>query len=134
MQAKENKIISEFSLYSSWEEKYEHLIEIGEEIPLIKSSKKTPDYLIRGCQSNVWLDCEKREGRLYFYADSDALISKGLAALIIQLFSGSTALEIVNYKNTLFEKIQLNQHLSMTRANGLLMMIKKIQNYAKKNL
>lgn len=134
MQAKENKIISEFSLYSSWEEKYEHLIEIGEEIPLIKSSKKTPDYLIRGCQSNVWLDCEKRAGRLYFYADSDALISKGLVALIIQLFSGSTALEIVNYKNTLFEKIQLNQHLSMTRANGLLMMIKKIQNYAKKNL
>ena len=134
MQAKENKIISEFSLYSSWEEKYEHLIEIGKEIPLIKSSKKTPDYLIQGCQSNVWLDCEKKEGRLYFSADSDALISKGLAALIIQLFSGSTALEIVNYKNTLFEKIQLNQHLSMTRANGLLMMIKKIQNYAKKNL
>ena len=134
MQTKENKIISEFSLYSSWEEKYEHLIEIGEEIPLIKSDKKTPDYLIQGCQSNVWLDCEKRKERLYFYADSDALISKGLVALIIQLFSGSTALEIVNYQNTLFEKIQLKQHLSMTRANGLLMMIKKIKNYAKKNL
>ena len=134
MQTRENKIISEFSLYNSWEEKYEHLIEIGSEIPLIESDKKTSDYLIQGCQSNVWLDCKKRDGRLYFYADSDALISKGLVALIIQLFSGSTASEIVNYKNTLFEKIQLNQHLSMTRANGLLMMIRKIQNYAKQNL
>ena len=134
MQTRENKIISEFSLYNSWEEKYEHLIEIGSEIPLIEADKKTPDYLIQGCQSNVWLDCKKRDGRLYFYADSDALISKGLVALIIQLFSGSTASEIVNYKNTLFEKIQLNQHLSMTRANGLLMMIRKIQNYAKQNL
>ena len=107
---------------------------MGGDIPLIKAEKKTAAHLINGCQSQVWLDCEKRDDRLYFYGDSDALISKGLAALIIKLFSGGTALEILNYNNSVFEKIKLNQHLSMTRSNGLVMMIKQIKKYAQKNI
>ena len=134
MRLNEDEIIADFALCGTWEEKYEHLIELGSDIPLIKAEKKTAAHLINGCQSQVWLDCEKRDDRLYFYGDSDALISKGLAALIIKLFSGGTALEILNYNNSVFEKIKLNQHLSMTRSNGLVMMIKQIKKYAQKNI
>ena len=134
MRLNEDEIIADFALCDTWEEKYEHLIELGGDIPLIKAEKKTTAHLINGCQSQVWLDCEKRDDRLYFYGDSDALISKGLAALIIKLFSGGTALEILNYNNSVFEKIKLNQHLSMTRSNGLVMMIKQIKKYAQKNI
>ena len=134
MRLNEDKIIADFALCNTWEEKYEHLIDLGGDIPLIPAEKKTPLNLIHGCQSRVWLDCEKRDDRLYFYGDSDALISKGLAALIIKLFSGGTALEILNYNNSVFEKIKLNQHLSMTRSNGLVMMIKQIKKYAQKNI
>ena len=134
MQINEDKIVDDFALFNTWEEKYEYLIELGGDIALIRPEKKTPEHLIHGCQSRVWLDCEKRGGRLYFYGDSDALISRGLVALIIKLFSGSKPLEIVKYNNGVFEKIKLNQHLSMTRLNGLIMMIKQIKKYAQKNL
>tara|TARA_B100000902_G_scaffold397767_1_gene462506 strand:- start:300 stop:704 length:405 start_codon:yes stop_codon:yes gene_type:complete len=134
MQLNEEKIVADFALFNTWEEKYEYLIELGGDISLIQPEKKTPENLIHGCQSQVWLDCEKRDDRLYFYGDSDALISKGLVALIIKLFSGSTALEILNSNNVVFDKIQLNQHLSMTRSNGLVMMIKQIKKYAQKNI
>ena len=134
MQLNEDKIVADFALFNTWEEKYEHLIELGGDIDLINPEKKKDEYLIHGCQSQVWLDYENRDGRLYFYGDSDALISKGLVALIIKLFSGGTPLEIVNYNNGVFERIQLNQHLSMTRSNGLIMMIKQIKKYAQKHL
>ena len=134
MQLNENKIVADFALFSTWEEKYEHIIELGGDIDLISPEKRVDEYLVRGCQSQVWLDYKNRDGRLYFYGDSDALISKGLVALIIKLFSGGTPLEIVNYNNEVFEKIQLNQHLSMTRSNGLIMMIKQIKKYAQKHL
>ena len=122
----EEKLILNFSLFNNWEEKYEYLIELGEDICFIDPDKKTSKYLIQGCQSKVWLDFEFKNDKLYFYGDSDALISKGLVALIIELYSGNSPKEILTHQDNFFEKINLKEHLSMTRSNGLNMMIKKI--------
>ena len=128
------QIINEFEFLNSWEEKYEHLISIGMEMHSLKDNLKTDSNLIRGCQSKVWLMCEYDVGKLYFYADSDALITKGIVALIVRLYSNSTPKEILDEEIDVFSNIGLHKHLSMNRANGLNIMLQTIQKYALKYL
>ena len=123
-------IIADFSLFPSWEEKYEHLISLGRELAPLKKTYKTDAYLIRGCQSRVWLACKYSNGKLCFYGDSDALITKGIVALIIKIYSLSSPKEIIENDIDVFSEIGLDEHLSMTRANGLKSMLKAIKNYA----
>ena len=124
-------LITDFELLSSWEEKYEHLISLGNNIPIFEGIK-AEGYLIRGCQSKVWLACKYKNGKLYFYGDSDALITRGIVALIIEIYSNSRPEEIINEKVDFFRTIGLQEHLSMTRANGLNIMLKTINKYALK--
>ena len=127
-----SNIIADFELLSDWEEKYRFVIELGQELESLEQNVKIDQNLIRGCQSKVWLVCKYDEKKLYFYGDSEALITKGIVSLIIKLFSGRSAKEILedNLEKTL-NTIGLSSHLSMQRANGLLMMIKSIKNYAR---
>lgn len=127
-QAKE--IIDGFSFFTSWEEKYEYLIGLGKEMSPLNPKFKHDNYLIHGCQSKVWLYCEKKNQKLYFYGDSDALITRGIVAIIIQLYSGLSKKEIATQNDDVFEIIGLRNHLSMTRANGLNLMINKIKHFA----
>jgi cysteine desulfuration protein SufE len=124
------KIIKSFAFLNTWEEKYEYLIDLGREMETIDPIFKNDNHLIHGCQSKVWLYCEKKNENLYFYGDSDALITKGIVAIIIQLYSGLTTKEIAAHNNDVFEIIGLRNHLSMTRANGLNLMIDKIKQFA----
>jgi len=123
----EQEIIEEFSMYDDWMGKYEHIIELGKTLPLIEEKYKTDDRLIKGCQSRVWLHSEIKNGKIAFTADSDAIITKGLVALVIRVLSGNTPDEIVNAKMDFIDKIGLKQHLSPTRANGLVNMIKQMK-------
>ena len=127
-QAKE--IIDNFSFFTSWEEKYEYLIDLGKEMSPLDTKFKHDNHLIHGCQSKVWLYCEKKNQKLYFYGDSDALITRGIVAIIIQLYSGLSKKEIATQNDDVFEIIGLRDHLSMTRANGLNLMISKIKHFA----
>ncbi len=132
LRSRTSKIIDDFNFFNSWEEKYEHIIELGKSLPELSESLKTEVALIKGCQSKVWMHCEYKNKKLYFYADSDALISKGLVALIINLYSGLSAEDILDESVDFLKQIGLQEHLSMTRSNGLNMMLKKIRNYGKK--
>ena len=123
----ENEIIEEFSIFDDWMGKYEHIIEQGRSLPLIAEKYKTDDRLIKGCQSKVWLHSEVKDGKIFYSADSDAIITKGLVALVIRVLSGHTPDEIVNAKMEFVEKIGLKEHLSPTRANGLVNMIKQMK-------
>lgn len=124
----EHEIIEEFELFGDdWEQKYEHLIELGKSLPLIDPQHKTDDKLIKGCQSRVWLQSEMRAGKIIFTADSDAIITKGLVALMVRVLSGHAATEIINSDLSFIDKIGLKEHLSPTRANGLLSMIKQMK-------
>lgn len=132
----ENEIIDEFSLFDDWMGKYEHIIEMGKSLPLIEERYKTDDRLIKGCQSKVWMHSELKDarlndeagqGKIFFRADSDAIITKGLVALVIRVLSGHTPDEILNAKMDFVEKIGLKEHLSPTRANGLVNMIKQMK-------
>ena len=124
----EKEIIEEFELLGdSWEDKYEHLIELGKELPLINEKNKTDDRLIKGCQSRVWLHSELKEGKIIFTGDSDAIITKGLVGIMIRVLSDHTPEEIVNTKLDFVDKIGLKEHLSPTRANGLVSMIKQMK-------
>ena len=134
MREQATQIIEEFSFLNSWEEKYEYLIGLGAEIPELDSSLKIDGNLMRGCQSKVWLISKYNNGKLYFYGDSDALITKGLVALVLRLYSNATAGEIINTELDVFEKIGLKKHLSMNRANGLNIMIGTIRKHAVKYL
>jgi len=127
-----SNIIADFELLSNWEEKYRFIIELGQELESLSHNLKIDQNLIRGCQSKVWLVCKYDGKKLYFYGDSEALITKGIVSLIIKLYSGRAAKEILenNLEETL-NTIGLSSHLSMQRANGLLMMIKSIKNYAR---
>jgi cysteine desulfuration protein SufE len=117
-------------MFGSWQEKYEYLIEIGRNMPVLEAKFKTNKHVIEGCQSKVWLRCEEKDKKLYFYGDSDALITKGLLALVIMLYSGLSKKEFVGQGDDVIRKIGLVDHLSMTRANGLQQMLKKIQEHA----
>ena len=120
----QNQIVDEFSMYDDWMDKYAYLIEIGNGLSAMDETHKTEDNLIKGCQSRVWFHAELREGKLYFEADSDAIITKGIAGLLIRVF------DIVNANLDFIDKIGLTQHLSPTRSNGLLSMVKQIKYYA----
>lgn len=128
IEAIENEIIEEFEIFGEdWEGKYEHLIELGKSLPVIKEAYKTDDRLIKGCQSRVWLHTEKQEGRIVYTADSDAIITKGLVALIIRVLSNQLPEDIIKADLNFIAKIGLTEHLSPTRANGLLSMIKQMK-------
>jgi cysteine desulfuration protein SufE len=128
---KENEIIEEFLIFGDdWESKYEHIIDLGRTLPLIPPNEKTDDKLIKGCQSKVWLKTEKNGEVLEFKADSEAIITKGLIALMVRVLSGATAKEIVESKLEFIDKIGLKEHLSPTRANGLVSMINRMKTEA----
>ncbi len=126
----QNEIIEEFSVFDDWMDKYEYLIEIGNTLELYDEKNKKPSNLIQGCQSRVWLDAEYKDGKIYFTADSDAIITKGIIALLIRIFSGKTPDEILQTDLFFLDKIGLKENLSPTRANGLVSMIKNIKAYA----
>lgn len=130
IEEKQNEIIEEFAIFSEWMEKYEHLIEMGKELKPLNSIFKTDEHLVKGCQSQVWLVAKHNNGKLYFEADSDALITKGIIGLLVRVFSGHSAKEIMDANLVFIEKIGLSAHLSPNRANGLASMIKKIKTYA----
>ncbi len=117
-------------MFNDWTEKYEYIIDLGKSLPVIKTQYKTQENIIRGCQSKVWLYAENIDNKLIFTADSDAIITKGIIAILIRTFSNQSAEEIINAKTDFVEKIGLKEHLSQTRANGLSSMIKQIKLYA----
>jgi cysteine desulfuration protein SufE len=127
---KQDQLIEEFEFLTDWMDKYEYIIQQARELPVIDPAYKQDQFLIRGCQSKVWLYPELREGRLYFTADSDAIISKGLVSLIVQVLSGFTPEEIRKAELYFIDKIGLREHLSPTRSNGLLAMVKQMKLYA----
>lgn len=126
----QNEIIEDFALFEDWMDKYEYIIEVGKDLPLISEKHKTEENLIKGCQSRVWLHAELVDGKLIFTADSDAIITKGIVGLVIQVFSNHTPKEIIDADLFFIDKIGLQEHLSPTRSNGLLAMIKQIRMYA----
>ena len=126
----EEKIIEEFSYFEDWMDKYNYLIELGKTLPLIEPQYKTEEHLIEGCQSNVWLHAEYRDGKLHFTADSDAIITKGIINLLIRVLSERTPEEILSADLSYIDTIGLKKHLSPTRSNGLLAMIQQIKRYA----
>ncbi len=127
----QDEIIDEFSLFGDWMEKYEYLIELGKSLPLIDEQYKTDDHLVRGCQSRVWLHARLGDdGKVYFTADSDAVITKGIIALLIRVLSGHTPREILEADLYFIDRIGLKEHLSPTRSNGLVSMLKQMKMYA----
>lgn len=128
----EKEIIDEFSLYDQWLDKYEYIIELGKLLDHYPDEAKTEDKLIKGCQSRVWLDYTVSNGRVYFSADSDALITKGIISLLISVYSGRTAEEILSSDFSFIEKIGLKENLSPNRSNGLVSMITTIREIAAK--
>jgi cysteine desulfuration protein SufE len=126
----QEQIIEEFSIFSNWMEKYEYLIDMGKDLPPFDEKNRKPDYLIEGCQSKVWLYPLLTDGVVNFAADSDALITRGIVALLVRVFSGRTPDEILNADIYFIDRIGLKENLSPTRSNGLLAMIKQIRLYA----
>jgi len=126
----EEGIIEEFALFDDWMDKYEHIISLGKELPLIEESLKTEDLLIKGCQSRVWLHAKIEDGKVIFTADSDAIITKGIISLLIRVLSGQTPDVIINTDLNFIEHIGLKEHLSPTRSNGLVSMVKQMKLYA----
>lgn len=123
-------LIEEFEVLEEWMDKYSFLIDIGKDLPAIDPKYQTSKYLIEGCQSKVWLFAELRNGKVYYMADSDAIITRGIIALLIKVISGREPDEIINNKLFLIDEIGLEKHLSPTRANGLLAMVKQMKLYA----
>ena len=126
----QNEIVEEFDIFDSWMDKYEYLIELGKSVPKISEENKKEENIIKGCQSKVWLHAEKEDGLVKFYADSDAIITKGIISLLIRTFSNQKPKDIIDANLDFIDKIGLRQHLSPNRANGLNNMIKKIKFYA----
>lgn len=126
----QQEIIDEFEFLEDWMQKYEHLIELGKNLPIIDDAHKTEDNLISGCQSKVWIYAEKHADKLIYTADSDAILTKGVVALLLRVFSNQTAQAILEANTDFIDQIGLKEHLSPTRANGLLSMVKQIKLYA----
>lgn len=126
----QDEVVAEFSDFDDWMDKYQMLIDLGNDLDTLNEKYKTEQNLIDGCQSRVWLQCDNADGKLMFSADSDALIVKGIVALLIQVLSGHTPKEILDADLYFIEKIGLREHLSPTRSNGLLAMVKQIKAYA----
>lgn len=127
---REEEITEEFSLFDDWEEKYEYIIDLGKNLEPLDEKYKVPENIIKGCQSTVWLTSEFRDGRVFFKADSDAVIVKGLISMLIKVLSDNSPDEILNAKLDFINDIGMMTHLAQTRSNGLLSMIKQIKNYA----
>jgi len=125
-----NEIVEEFEMFDNWLDKYDYIIELGKELEGLDEEYKTPKYLISGCQSQVWLTAEYKEGLVSLKADSDAIITKGIVYLLIRVLSGHKPTEILDYDLSFLEKIGLKSHLSPTRSNGLNSMIRQIRLYA----
>jgi len=130
IQEKQNQIIDEFNFFQDWSEKYQYLIDLGKSLPDFDQNNRIDSNLINGCQSKVWLNSSFNDNIVIFEADSDAIISKGIISLLIRVFSGHNPKDILEADIDFIEKIGLNSHLSQTRANGLLSMIKQIKIYA----
>ena len=126
----QSEIIEEFSMFDTWEERYQYMIDLGKSLPLINEQYKTDDYIIKGCQSKVWVYADMQKETIIFTADSDAIITKGIIALLIRVFSGQHPNDIIKANIGFIDKIGLKEHLSPTRANGLVNMIKQLKLYA----
>lgn len=126
----QEELIEDFSFFDDWMAKYEYIIQLGKELPLIDEAHKIDDLLIKGCQSRVWLHAEYTDDKVFFTADSDAIITKGLVSLMIKVLSGQRAEDIVNANLYFIDDIGLKEHLSPTRANGLVAMVKQMKLYA----
>ncbi len=126
----QTEIVKDFALFDDWMERYEYMISLGKTLPKIEESQKTEDNIIKGCQSKVWLNAVLKNGKIIYTADSDAIITKGIIALLISVFTNQTPQNILNADLNYIDEIGLKEHLSPTRANGLVSMIKKIKMYA----
>jgi cysteine desulfuration protein SufE len=126
----QEEIVYEFSMFDDWMERYEYIIELGKKLPLIAEENKTEANLIKGCQSKVWLQGEQKDDKIVFSADSDAILTKGIIAILIRVFSNQAPTDIINANMDFIDQIGLKEHLSATRANGLVSMIKNIKMYA----
>lgn len=126
----QEELIDEFAMFDDWMQRYEYMIDLGKSLPLIDEDKKTEDRVIKGCQSKVWLDAALKNDKIVFTADSDAIITKGIIAILIRVFSNQSPSEILNANTHFIDKIGLKEHLSATRANGLASMIKQLKLYA----
>ncbi|MDO6737653.1 SufE family protein [Wenyingzhuangia sp. 2_MG-2023] len=126
----QEEIVEEFAMFDDWMERYEYMIELGKSIPVIENQYKTDNNLIKGCQSKVWLHSELENNKIKFSADSDAIITKGIIAVLLRVFNDQAPKEILEAKMDFIDEIGLKEHLSPTRANGLVSMIKQIKLYA----
>ena len=126
----QNEIIDEFSIFDDWEERYQYMIDLGKTLPLIIDAHKTNDNIIKGCQSKVWVHANMNDNKVVFTADSDAIITKGIIAILIRTFSNQHPTAILEANTDFIDKIGLKEHLSPTRANGLVSMIKQLKMYA----
>ena len=126
----ENEIVEEFSLFDSWDDKYEYIIDMGKKLPVLEDKYKLDENKVRGCQSTVWLVSDYKDGKVYFKADSDAVIVKGLISMLIRVLSGHTPDEIIQATLGFIQKIGMTTHLAQTRSNGLLAMVKQMKNFA----
>ena len=130
IEEKEREIVENFSLFDDWEEKYEYVIDLGKKLLPLAEKFKLPENIIKGCQSTVWLVSEYKEGKVFFQADSDAIIVKGLVSMLIEVLSGQKPEAILNANMDFINEIGMMKHLAQTRSNGLLAMIKQMKNYA----
>jgi cysteine desulfuration protein SufE len=130
IKAIQDEIIDEFSMFEDWEERYQYMIDLGKTLPLIEEQFKTDDNIIKGCQSKVWVHAEMKNDKIVFTADSDAIITKGIIAILIRVFSNQEPKAIINADTDFIDAIGLKEHLSPTRANGLVSMIKQLKMYA----
>ena len=130
IEEQQQEIIDDFEFLTDWMDKYEMIIQLGKELPIIDEQYKNDQYAIKGCQSKVWVHADYRDGKIYFTADSDAIITKGLISMIIKVYSGHTPDEIFHTDLYFIDKIGLHSHLSPTRSNGLASMVKQIREYA----
>lgn len=126
----QEEIIDEFSMFDDWMQRYEHMIELGKSLPLIDEKYKIEENLIKGCQSKVWVHAEMEDDKVVFTADSDAIITKGIIAILIRVFSNQHPRDIIEADTAFVDEIGLKEHLSPTRANGLVSMIKQLKMYA----
>ena len=127
---REEEIVSSFSFLDSWDDKYEYIIELGKKLAPLGEKYKTPDNIVKGCQSTVWLVANEKDGRIFYEADSDAIIVKGLISMLVSVLQGQRPQDILDAKLGFIEEIGMNAHLAQTRSNGLLAMVKQMKNYA----
>ena len=126
----ENEIVEEFSLFDTWDEKYEYIIDLGKKLAPLDAQYKLDENKVRGCQSTVWLVADYKNGKVFFKAESDAVIVKGLISMLIRVLSGHTPDEIINAELSFIPRIGMTTHLAQTRSNGLLAMVKQMKSYA----